>query len=364
MPLIEDLERYGRQKDADWLRNEWEKKVKYFVYDDKYPYRSEYPFDRTAFESTYALAKYGSLKEMKSDENLWYDKNKNCWYSHPMVRKKDSRNFMDRQLLAGLAVRGWLEPSYYFLGADFSLSYMSRMGGWGILDYGLVFAERPWDWLQLGYASYLSSFALMNTGTPQSDYGYWFPGKENDGAMGWAFNTQKYSRIWLQDRFRPRGAWNYDGEADLGNGAIFRMSSTILAKDPLFGWFAYGGKMDQKDKVLSVYPCDGVRNRLWIIDENDKLGIEVNRDGFAKETPVIYSKTDGIVEFYLENRVNDEHKTTLTLKSDDDWDLYLENQKIPLHPTIRKSEKVMEALITINSYRHNIILKRITENDY
>ena len=162
----------------------------------------------------------------------------------------------------------------------------------------------------------------------------------------------------MQNRDHTRGAWNYDGEADLGNGAIFRMSSTILAKDPLFGWFAYGGKMDQKDKVLSVYPRDGVRNRFWIIDENDKIGIEVNRDGFAKGAPVLYSEVDETVEFYLENRLNDEHKTTLTLKSDDDWELYLDNQKIPLHPTVRKSEEVMEASITVKSNRHNIKLKK------
>ena len=52
------LEREGFPERAAWLRSEWEKKVKYFVYDDAYPFRSEYAFDRTAFESSYALAKY------------------------------------------------------------------------------------------------------------------------------------------------------------------------------------------------------------------------------------------------------------------------------------------------------------------
>src|SRR5690606_20137297 len=202
--LIADLERYGRNKDADWLRHEWEKKVKYFVYDDKYPFRSEYSIDRTAFESSYAFSKYGTLNKMEPDHNLWYDVKLEKWYSHPKVEQEDSREFMDRQLMAGLAVRGWVNPAYYSLGSDDSegggLSYMARMGGWGILDYSLNFAKEPWDWLQLGYASYLSSFALMNTGVLESDYGYWFPGKENDGAMGWAFNSRKYGRIWLQNR--------------------------------------------------------------------------------------------------------------------------------------------------------------------
>jgi hypothetical protein len=92
---------------------------------------------------------------------------------------------MERQLAAGLSVRGWLETSYYQLGADPGLSYMAAMGGWSILDYALNFSERPGDWLQLGYASYLSSWCLVNSGLPESNFGFWFPGKENDGAAGW-----------------------------------------------------------------------------------------------------------------------------------------------------------------------------------
>ena len=113
---------------------------------------------------------------------------------------------------AGLAVRGWLEPGYYLLGSDFTgssdvgaLSYMANMGGWGMLDYALRFAPSPWDWLQLGYASYLSSWALMNTGRPDTNYGYWFPGPENDGASGWQFMTAKFGRAWIRKDV-PRGS--------------------------------------------------------------------------------------------------------------------------------------------------------------
>ena len=62
------------------------------------------------------------------------------------------------------------------------LSYMSQMGGWAILDYGLHFAADPTDYLRLGYASSLSSWALVNSGTQESGYGYWFPSTNNDGA--------------------------------------------------------------------------------------------------------------------------------------------------------------------------------------
>ena len=317
LPLIDALEKVGRSEDASWLRNEWEKKVKYFVYDDPYPFRSEYSIDRTAFESSYAFAKYGTLHNMKADTNLWYDVNKKKWYSHPEVSQKDSREFMDRQNMAGLAVRGWINSTYYSLGSDDSeaggLSYMARMGGWSILDYGFNFAGKPFDWIQLGYASYLSSFALMNTGNENSNYGYWFPGKENDGAIGWAFNSQKYGRIWLQGRDNPRGAWNYDGEADLGMGAITHTAATVIANDPLFGWIGYGANLEIDDEELRAVPQDGVRIRFAMVTKNSSLVTELSRDRFSATNPIVTDKKAELFSFTIENETGKKHITQLKI---------------------------------------------------
>ena len=317
LPLIDALEKAGRTDDAAWLRNEWEKKVKYFVYDDPYPFRSEYSIDRTAFESSYAFAKYGALHSMKADKNLWYDVNKKKWYSHPKVLMEDSRKFMDRQNLAGLAVRGWINTAYYTLGSDDSegggLSYMARMGGWSIMDYGLNFADKPFDWIQLGYASYLSSFALMNTGNKNSNYGYWFPGKENDGAIGWAFNSQKYGKIWLQDRDSPRGAWNYDGEADLGMGAITHTAATVIANDPLFGWIAYGANLQVKKEELLAVPQDGVRIRFAMVTDHFRLMAELSRDRFSSSKPIVTDKKGNTFLFTIENETGKSHTSQLKL---------------------------------------------------
>jgi len=317
LPLIDALETNGRMEDAAWLRNEWEKKVKYFVYDDSYPFRSEYSIDRTAFESSYAFAKYGSTHPMKADHNLWYDVNKKKWYSHPYVTMEDSRKFMDRQNDAGLAVRGWVNASYYNLGSDDSegggLSYMARMGGWSILDYGLHFADKPYDWIQLGYASYLSSFALMNTGNASSNYGFWFSGKENDGAIGWAFNSQKYGRIWLQDRNNPRGAWNYDGEADLGMGAITHTAATVITNDPLFGWIGYGANLEMSGKELRVIPQDGVRIRFGIVTDHSRLMVALSRDRFSATQPIITNKNGNSFSFKLDNETGKSHIVQLKL---------------------------------------------------
>jgi hypothetical protein len=311
--IIEALEEAGRQSEADWLRSEYEKKVKFFIYDNPYPFSSEYAFDRTAFESSHAFAKYGVLNKMKADTNLWYDKTREVWYSHPVVRTDDARKFMDRQLYAGLTVRGWLETTYFQLGADNGLSYMAKMGGWSILDYGKHFAEKPWDWLQLGYASYLSSWALMNTGTPESDYGFWAPGEVNDGAMGWAFISSKRGRAWIRKEY-DRGAWMYDGEGDLGNGAAIRMAETILTNDPLFGWISYGGNLTDNKKEFSVIPRDGLRIRFSLITDKERLGIEFERDGFLNGKEIIVGRDMKRVSFTLENRTGDSHITRLKIQ--------------------------------------------------
>jgi hypothetical protein len=326
LKLADALEREGVPERAAWLRSEWEKKVKYFVYDDRYPFRSEYAFDRTAFESSYALAKYGATHDMKPDTNLWYDVKLKKWYSHPQVKREDSRDFMERQLAAGLSVRGWLETSYYQLGTDPGLSYMAAMGGWGILDYAVNFSERPGDWLQLGYASYLSSWCLVNSGRPENDFGFWFPGKENDGAAGWQFMSSKVGSAWMGSSYpggvmEPRGPWHYDGEIDLGFGGTLRMAATVLTRDRVFDWVAYGGALKVEKNNLSIVPRDGLRQRFYAILSDLKnskapvrrFKVELERDGFAAGKDIVTDKSLNKVAFMLENRSGDEHTTELLL---------------------------------------------------
>lgn len=348
LDLIDALEQEGFRDQAAWLRHQWEIKTKYFVYDDQYPFRSEYAFDRTAFESTYAFAKYGATHDMAPDQNLWFDLKLKKWYSHPSVSRDDSRAFMDRQLASGLVVRGWLNPAYYTLGSDAGMSYMAAMGGWGILDYALNFAPEPYDWLQLGYASYLSSWALMNTGTAESNYGYWYPGPENDGASGWQFMSTKVGSAWMGSSYPggvtvPRGPWRYDGEIDLGYGAALRMAATVVTHDPILGWFAYGGALTDAGATLSVRPRDGLRRRLDVVipdmhlpfaHDFSRLKIELDRDGFAAD-PIEVSKTLDRVSFVLENRTGNDHATgvRLALPANSKYELRQDGKVIPLTQT-------------------------------
>ena len=328
--LIDALADEGWQERSDWLRGEWEKKVKYFVYDDPYPFDSEYPFDTTAFETTHAVAKYGLTRKVEPDTRLWYDKYRDQWYEHPDVSRADFEEFLVKQLDANIALRGWLEPSYTLLGGDnrggdstrYGLSYMSQLGGWAIVDYALYFAEDPFRYLRLGYASYLSSWCLMNSGTADSDYGYWFPGKENDGASGWAITPEKYSGMWIRQD-NGRGSWPYDGEIELGYGAGLRTAATIVADDPIFGWFAYGGRLDVCDDSYEVRPQDGLRQRFHLVGREARVHMLLERDGFAADQPIRVSSSLGgpteaarqspEIEFHLENRSGDRHQTILRL---------------------------------------------------
>ncbi|MEX1010960.1 MAG: DUF5695 domain-containing protein [Balneolaceae bacterium] len=334
--IIELLEEKGRQEDADFLRREWEKKVLFHTYGHPHPYGSEYSFDRTAFESTYAFARYGSTHEIEPGDSLWYDKNRDMWHSYDEVNRSDIREFMDRQHYAGLAVRGWLEPKYFLLGADFrfhtdinTMSYMAKMGGWSVLNYGLEFADEPHDWLQLGYASYLSSFALMNTGTEETDYGFFFPGEENDGALGWRFMEAKHARAWIR-KDEVRGPWRYDGEENLGMGAVTRLASTILTEDPIFGWTAYGANMEQLSDGFEIYPRDGVRVRFWLVDGENRLGVQLARDSWSATRPIRVSDDLGHLELPIENTTGTSHTTRLELQihNGEQWRVSLDGNVI------------------------------------
>jgi hypothetical protein len=219
---------------------------------------------------------------------------------------------MEEEIAANIATRGWLETSYYQLGGERSLRYMSQMGGWAVFDYALHHANKPIDYLRLGYASFLSSWALMNAGTPESGYGYWFPGEENDGAAGSAFVTAPYGRTWL-GREQKRGAWVYSAEIDLGFGGALRTAATVVSDDPIFGLYAYGGTLTESGESLEVIPRDGLRQRFHVIGGDRRFHMRLDRDGFKKDAPVILDRALNTIRFALENRSGDAHRTKLSL---------------------------------------------------
>ena len=121
----------------------------------------------------------------------------------------------------------------------------------------------------------------------------------------------------------PRGPWRYDGEIDLGYGGALRMAATVLARDPVFGWFAYGGTLAEKRGEVAVEPRDGVRRRLAAVVPGAggggplRLKIELDRDGFAAGRGIAIDKSLRKIVFVLENRTSDAHKAGLRLSFPD-----------------------------------------------
>ncbi|MGB7189203.1 MAG: DUF5695 domain-containing protein [Acidobacteriaceae bacterium] len=321
--VIDALEAEHRPAEASELRAEWNKKVMYFLYDAPYPYGSEMWFDTTAFESTQAIARYAALHGIKPDNGLWRDKNNGQLYSHPHVAESDVTRFMRREIEGNIAARGTLETNYYQLGSDirqggssnYLLSYMTQMGGWAVLDYGLEFAKGIGrdDALRLGYASYLAGWALVNAGPPESDYGYWFQGADDDGAAGWGFNPAKYGGTWIPgDRLQARGLWPYDGEIDSGFSGALRAAATIVVDDPMFGVFAYGGDVQKLGAALEIELRDGLEQRLDLLELQIPLRIHLNRDGFSGRQRVEVNAGCIRLQFRIESRDDTPHSTTVS----------------------------------------------------
>jgi hypothetical protein len=286
--LIAELERVGWKAKAAELRRHWEEKVEYFINEQPDLFYSEYPFDPTAFESTGAFAHY-ALEELKNPQRTL------------RVTPEDTQRFLQEQLIGNIATRGWLEPNYWQMGVEGNLRYMSQMGGWSILDYALHYAPEPWPYLRLGYASLLSSWALMNTGTPETNYGYWYPGAENDGGAGSAFVPAAYGSNWF-GKEQPRGAWQYSGEIDLGFGAVLRSLAVIVADDPLFGRIAFGGALSHTADGTCVLPQDGVGRRFHFLGSRHRVHLRLERDGFAGEDPICFDDDLQRLNFVIENR--------------------------------------------------------------
>lgn len=274
--LIEALRTAGMAREAATLEAHWARKVRWFVQKDADLFGSEYPFDSTGFESTQALARSAIDRPDAMG-----------------VTPAQARAFNGRQIAANLFCRGWLEPSYYYLGSDYraqggdayALTYMAQMGGWAVLDHALRDADDPHPLLRLGYASQLSAWALLNSGPAGSDHGFWYPGEANDGAAAGGFEPAAMGQTWL-DQPHNRGAWYYSCEIDLGFCGAVRAAATILADDLIFGRICYGGHWQPNVGGMTVVPRDGVRRRLNLRLDQVALDLVLLDARFAADQPI------------------------------------------------------------------------------
>jgi hypothetical protein len=312
--VIDALEAEGMPEQADRLRMHWERKVRAFIGERPDLFRSEYAIDTTGFESTHALATYA----LANAERLGQTRPTN--ERTPPIPLSNMRQFLEQQMQANIFCRGWLETPYYLHGSDirggggnsYTLTYMSQMGGWSVLDYALHHATDFAPYLRLGYASSLSSWALLNSGTPQSNHGYWYPGAENDGGAGGGFEPAPYGTTWLEQPHH-RGSWYYSCEIDLGFCGALRCARTVLADDPLFGRVAFGGEWRATRAGIEVIPKDGVRRRFHALLGGRKLHVALDADRFARGRPVVVDESLGALQFEIESDEPTPHVARLSL---------------------------------------------------
>jgi hypothetical protein len=99
------------------------------------------------------------------------------------------------------------------------------------------------------------------------------------------------------------------------------MAATVLTRDPVFGWFAYGANLSVETNSLSMIPRDGLRQRFHAVIGDPpgasakpmRLKLELERDGFAAGEKIVATPSLDRVAFTLENRTGDEHATGLRL---------------------------------------------------
>jgi hypothetical protein len=150
-------------------------------------------------------------------------------------------------------------------------------------------------------------------GNQRERYGYWFPSPNNDGATGGGFMPEARGRAWI-GKTMMRGAWYYSAEEDVGYCAALRTHATIVARDPIFGEIAYGGVLTRAVSSVSVVPRDGLRVRFHVVRDAQRIHMELEHDGFAKEQPIVVADDLSRIEFVVENRTGGAHATGLSIE--------------------------------------------------
>jgi hypothetical protein len=91
------------------------------------------------------------------------------------------------------------------------------------------------------------------------------------------------------------------------------MAATVVAADPLFGMFCYGGDMERKDGALGVVPKDGLRKRFHAVIGGHRAHFILDTDHFAFNMPIIIGEDLSQVRFVLDNEGGHQHAAVMTV---------------------------------------------------
>lgn len=81
----------------------------------------------------------------------------------------------------------------------------------------------------------------------------------------------------------------------------------MVTDDPLFGLFAYGGELTKTAKGIEIVPKDRLRVRFRVIRAEQRFHMLLDRDGYAKDKPIVLTDSLSDVRFTLEKSGSGKH---------------------------------------------------------
>ena len=204
----------------------------------------------------------------------------------------------------------------------------------------------------------------MNTGTAESNYGFWYPGRGNDGGAGGGFEPAAHGTTWLGQPHH-RGSWYYACEIDLGFCGALRAAATILADDPIFGRFCFGGDWSKSANRIEVVPKDGLRRRFHALLKTGRLDLISEVDRFAANCPIVLNENMSEISFSLETENLTEHLAELHIGGlpPGDYTVNMGGRLVLSISISSNSEIVVELPMKSESHRYDFTIKKTVKTN-
>jgi hypothetical protein len=87
----------------------------------------------------------------------------------------------------------------------------------------------------------------------------------------------------------------------------------VLADDPIFGRFCFGGDWRKTSKGIEVIPKDGLRRRFHAMLDNGELHLVLDNDRFASDRPIVLDERFSGIHFQLESDNPPKHVAKISL---------------------------------------------------
>lgn len=91
------------------------------------------------------------------------------------------------------------------------------------------------------------------------------------------------------------------------------MAATVIADDPIFGRFCYGGDWQQTTNLLHITPKDGVRQRFHAMLNSGQVSLQLANDHFSTTVPLQVREDFARLEFVVTTPNPGAHTATLHL---------------------------------------------------